>query len=373
MMTAFPKAYIQPTDPKRRTRPALHPCSPQQGDIERLVPEIRRGVRQMTTTGPLAPDADAGSSSAILVDRGCGRGPNTIRLSEAFVSAVRQHSSASPVTIHNDRPHEGIASLSEHLASWRRSSAGISRREGTFPLVAAGSFLDRLVPVAHMVASNAVAHWLDLTHASAMPDAALLHNADECFASIAERQWRTLLEVTARELVPGGKLIFSFMGCASTDTRDQHAPLRLLRNAAERVATQAGLPPEFGRSVVPIYLRTRAETLEPLIDDPEIASRFQVDYCKVESIECPYFSHFRRIGDAEEFARDFTRFVRRFSEWSVVLWLEQLFNHARLPCTVSDQLEQFYSDIEQAVREDPLRWQMSRNRVVLVATRTTCD
>lgn len=377
MMASSPNAltiaeHHQEFDRKSRTHPKLHPGSPQQADIKRLIFLVDEGVRDMASFGPLA--ANAGASSAIMVDRGCGTGPNTVHLSKSFASAVRKQSSASPVTIHNDRPHDGIVSLSEQLASLRESSAGTLQCAGTFPLVAAGSFLDCLMPTSvHMVVSNAVAHWLDLAHVSAMPDGASLHNADRSFARIAERQWRTLLDATARELVPGGKLILSFIGCSSPETRDQHVPLLLLRSAAERVASEAGFPAEFGRSVVPIYLRTRTETLAPLIHDPGIARRFLVEYCEVESCECPFFSRFSRNGDALEFAKGFTRFIRGFSEWAVALWLTRLFDRAGRPCIVSDQLGQFYSDIEQAVYEQPLRWRMRRHRIVLAATRTAFD
>lgn len=303
--------HPQSTD-ERSSASILSPILPQSRDIQALEMAIESAIPEILETQQQQP-ALQGLKTAVCIDRGCGDGEHSQRLIDAFARSVKRFSSFETVGFCSERWPGSFAGLA---ARTRRESPS---QLDTFKHMVCGSFLDQLLPSdsAMLVTSNAALHWLDMEDASAS-SAAVVHRDEIDWESLAAAQWKRLLRNVARELCPGGKFLVSFVGCGPGGEA-AHAPLELLRQAIMEVT---GVSRSEARRAVPIYLRSEAEVVTAL-QDSEIASWLRLDWCRVETMECPYFSLFRTDCDSDRLATHLTRFIRGFSYQSLLHWLEK--------------------------------------------------
>jgi hypothetical protein len=110
--------------------------------------------------------------------------------------------------------------------------------------------------------------------------------------------------------------------------------------------------------VIPIYERTAEEVRRPFLG--ELGERLELRDERIEAVENPVATAFRRDGDAAKFGRDFTGFFRAFSEPSL-----------RVGLRASDAgIEELYRRLERRLEETAETFVFEVNALSAVIART---
>ena len=294
--------------------------APQLASMQLVFSWIENAIATMS----LPPD----SQPFTALDLGSSEGRNALIVMSTVAEAVRQRRPGQPVqTIYSDLPSNNFNRLFTNLHEAR--TAGRISAE-IYPSAVAGSFYESLVPpnsVHFAIAFNALL-WLDRLPDAPVPDFVVyrrphpprpgwqvLPETVGAFTRQAEQDLTRFLEVRAREMVSGGKLLIVSPG-DSADHCICDGLYDVLNDACLDLITAGRLERErYERFTMPLYLRTVPETLAPLErEGSPVKGVFAVD--RVESLEAPtpFLTEFDKTGDAAALADAYTGFLRAFSE-----------------------------------------------------------
>jgi len=269
--------------------------------------------------GELAPSRAKGM--IVIADYGCAQGRASSALIQLAIDRLRAHEPEMPIAVyHNDQLGNDWAVLFDRLRdqrSYLHSPGG-----PITPLVSATSFYNPVTPpgLVDLGMSFAAAQWLSQPGPRGCGSALYFDQLDGAaraeMAGQALHDWTRFLALRAQELAPGARLIVNMMGVPSGGTAAGHALWRHLRAVCSDMAAEGKLDrARVNDYVIPIYERTLDEVRRPF--DDEIGQRLQLESLSLHAIANPATERYRDDGDPSAFAREFTGFVRAWSEPSL--------------------------------------------------------
>jgi hypothetical protein len=297
--------------------------------------------------------------SLAVVDYGAGTGATSVRAMRTAIEALDGRGLAVPVAaIHNDVATSDFS----HLFRTATGPDGYAGRAAApaYPMAAAGSFFDRVVPDATAalgMCSNA-AHWLREHPAIHTPEsmyfASVGPEARAELANAAAADWLAFGGARAAELTAGGGLLVQGIATITEDGRERVSAERLLERMWEVASSLAydGLLERgaLRRYVFPVYCRSVEEATAPFAAVGELADRFEVLAARVDEVADPYWELYERTGDRDGYAGTYTAFVRAFSEATMRV---NLFEPAARGIDPADLTDAFFGRFEAATAADP--------------------
>lgn len=296
-----------------------------------------------------------------IVDYGAGEGRNSIHSVRVAVDAVRARDADAPVVcIHNDLPTNDWNGFFHDLDSSPESYLTLEPKP--VAMAASGSFYDVVVApgTVQLGLSFSAAHWLREQPHVDEPGGIYFCEATgstrDALRAQAAADWQRFLECRAIELTRGGRLV---VGCVGTEVDADGTErvtarelLRLMASVADELVQAGRLKAEAVRGYVfPVYARTVAEAVAPIIgDDAPLADRFTVEVAETHPVANPYYDRYRRDGDAARYAHDYVAFVRAFSSSAIRDGLLAPGSTGEDPDALVDA---FYGRMEERVRSDP--------------------
>ncbi len=314
------------------------------GHMAATAPPIRMrdaGYYSAHTTGatlvidkalPLALDAVrgmdlAGSAPFAIADFGAADGGTSLALHRAVLMALRAQAPHRHVTLtHTDLPHNDFSTLFRLVQGLLPGREGLGI-PGVFGFASGTSFYEQIFPDATLSFgfSATAMHWLSRLPVL-IPEAVhavfATGDAREAFRAQAAADWERILLHRARELVPGGQIVFANF-CA--DEQGRYLGATGGRNMHERFgdhwhalcAAGAITADEVARATFPQYYRSVAEFRAPF-DAPGSPVRqagLVLEDCFTLVTPCPYAERFARGGwTAAAFARAYVPTLRSWSE-----------------------------------------------------------
>jgi hypothetical protein len=153
----------------------------------------------------------------------------------------------------------------------------------------------------------------------------------------------------AAELVPGGLLLVQVFGRRG-DVSTSHGIYDVLSDSLLDAVEQGRIPRAvYEQLLFPIYFRDLQELLAPLQPGEDGAACFEVLQADAQEVEVPFNQSLERDGDVTSWARQYTGFMRAFTEAILA---------AALPEDLSREatLAWIYQRIQQRLQTDPERY-----------------
>lgn len=218
-------------------------------------------------------------TNMVIADLGCSSGPNALSLVSIAIDAIHSHclqfqqSPPEVCVLLNDLPGNDFNSVVKDLVALRQSSEPV-----VVTGVAPGSFYERLFTSGslHLVCSSNSLHLLSKAPEDLMRNQILAYDIDEhvrcerlpmvleAYAQQFRKDFTLFLELRAKELVPGGRMVVSIPGkysdeMASKSSHFWEIVAQILRGMAlEGVIDRA----KFESFYVPMYGPSEEELRE---------------------------------------------------------------------------------------------------------------
>jgi hypothetical protein len=285
--------------------------------------QMRAAQSESDLTGAIAaqivPDEKRGS--VVFADYGCAQGRVSNVLLRVALERLRAAHPDFPVCVyHNDLLSNDWAGLLTRLRdedSYLRLAGG-----PITPLVSATSFYQPVTPrhIVDLGISFAAVQWLAAPGPAGSGSALYFDQLEGAarneMAAQAHADWTRFLDLRARELAPGGRMVIDVMCVPDGGVAAGHDLWRAVRATCIDLAAEGLLDRDrLDDYVIPVYERSVEEARQPF--DKEIGQRLQLDDFDVRAVPNPITDRYRSDGDAAAFARDFVGFFRAWSEPSI--------------------------------------------------------
>jgi hypothetical protein len=321
--------------------------------IDAAIPLVLAAVEEMdlSTSSPFG-----------VADYGAADGGTSLALHHALIAALRARTGRAITVTHTDLPHNDFSALFRLLHGLLPGKLGLGlEAPNLFSFASGTSFFRQIVPdgTLNLGFSATAMHWLsklpatltDHVHAVGAKGAALA-----AFAAHAAADWETILLARARELAPGGRLVFAnfctdesgyYLGW--TGAQNMHATFA--KHWLGLRATGVITVDEVRRATFPQFYRSLQEFRGPFDDPDSAASRagLRLEDCFTRVTKCPYEAAFTAGQPPSEFARAYVPTLRS--------WSESMFFGALDPARPEDErrtiVDSFYDAYEADVAAAP--------------------
>ena len=303
-------------------------------------------------------------TSINLLDIGSSEGGNAIHVMDRLIKKLRRVSELPIWVFFADLPTNDFNHMFANL--FPDGEAALSDIN-VFPGVFGGTAYDRLVPsqTLHIATTFNTIGWLDKKPDSELPnyilpmgpgqmaprkDVSVAESERAPFQRQAAKDLYQFYSARAEELVSGGKILVQVFGRnESFSTSD--GVYDVLSDVVLDFVDKGILHREvYEKLIFPIYFRTLEELLTPIKKDARLSKAFRIEKADSIEVSVPFNKALAETGDKAEWARNYTGFLRAFSE-SVLA--------ATLPCDAprSDILDEIYLQVEQRLAADPARYE----------------
>lgn len=316
--------------------------------------------------GDLAMDAIADidlhdQETFAVADFGAADGGTSLDLMKRIVASVRAIDPAKPISItYTDLPHNDFSVVFRRLHGLLGDPAPLAATDRLFTFASGTSFHRQIFPD-HSLSlgfSATAMHWLS---ASPGPIADHVHpvgatDAERApYAERAAADWAAILAARARELIPGGKLVFAnfcqdeqgrYLGhTGGVDMFDSFA--KHWRELHQQGAiTQA----EYRAGTLQQFYRTPQAFAAPFADASQMSRLgLRLDHVSTRVTACPYASAFRSHRDADAFARAYIPTLRSWTESTFLSALDP----ARSQAERRALIDRFYTAYQNDVAAAP--------------------
>lgn len=292
--------------------------SPQWKAIEAVFPFLDQAASDLpiNATGPLC-----------LADFGCSEGRNSIAVMQRALSTLLPRTDRTVQTIHSDLPTNDFSKLFLNLRPGEQTAFGSDR---VFSAAVGGSMYDQLLPNGslHMATTFNAIGFLSRRPVETLPgyifpngpsrersNGFVSEDDSRAFADQAKQDVGTFLQMRARELVPGGKLLVQVFGANETASTC-NGIYDLLNDAVLDQVELGKISREtYDRYYQPVYMRTLAELTAPVTDAAYGArGLFEIEQTRSYEIAVPFNERFQSDGDLERYATDYVNFFRAFTQ-----------------------------------------------------------
>ncbi|CDP07486.1 unnamed protein product [Coffea canephora] len=243
-----------------------------------------------------------------MADLGCSSGPNTLTLVSEVIDMVNSKSQKMGFSLPeirvslNDLPGNDFNDIFVSLPTFyqkQEEEKGKGFRNNCFISCVAGSFYGRLFPKKslHLVHSSSSLHWLSRAPPRLAVDAAVPLNKGKIYISKTSpssvskaylSQFREdlslFLKSRSEEMVPGGRMVLSFLGRTSADPATEHGGYQweLLAKALTSMVSEGRVLEEKIDSFnAPYY----APSLEEVRNEVEEEGSFVINSLKAFEVE----------------------------------------------------------------------------------------
>lgn len=304
----------------------------------------------------------AGAAPFAVADFGAADGGTSLALHRAVLTELRARAPQRPLTLtHTDLPHNDFSTLFRLVQGLLPGREGLDV-PGVFCFASGTGFHHQIFPDATLALgfSATAMHWLSRLPAMIAEEVHAVFAvgaAREAFRAQAAADWERILLHRARELQPGGQMVFANF---CTDEAGRYLGATGGRNMHERFgahwralhAAGAITKEDVARATFPQYYRSVAEFRAPF-DDPSGAARqagLVLEACFTEVTPCPYAERFASgEWDAAAFARAYVPTLR---SWSESMFFGAL-DPARAEAERRDIVDRFYAAYEADVAAAP--------------------
>lgn len=297
-----------------------------------------------------------------VVDYGCGPGRNSVIAFRRVIDEYRKHSADGViVAIHNDQIGNDWNDLFANVSGTDGylSGDGAIRCQAT-----AGSFYESVAAPGSVSLgmSFTALQWLHAAVELPSPNALFFTDLEDdsrrTLADIAARDWTQFLRKRALELRTGGRLLVQCLGAVPDPRKSTRIEtgveglFRLLWEVASSLADEGQLDRHvLNDFVLPQWFRTVDEARAPIERETDLSRAFAIEELSIESVPLPFAEDYRRSGDADSYAAEYTAFVRGFSEST---FRDRLFApSARDTRSIAALNEAFFSRLETRFRSHP--------------------
>ena len=321
--------------------------------IDRALPLALAAVRAMEL---------AGSAPFAIADFGAADGGTSLALHRAVLTELRARAPQRQFTLtHTDLPHNDFSTLFRLVQGLLPGRDGLGV-PGVFSFASGTSFYEPIFPDATLSFgfSATAMHWLSRLPATIADEVHAVFAtgaARDAFRAQAAADWQRILLHRARELVPGGQIVFANF-CA--DEQGRYLGATGGRNMHERFGAHwralhaAGAigADEVARATFPQYYRSVSEFRAPFDDAASAVRRagLVLEDCFTVVTPCPYAERFAR-GDwtAADFAQAYVPTLRSWSESMFFAALDP----ARSEAERRHLVDRFYAAYEADVAAAP--------------------
>ncbi len=287
--------------------------------INLAVPLILEAIARMRL-------ADDGTRLRVA-DMGCADGGTSMEMWRKVLRQFRQDLPSRPIEIvYTDLPRNDFSQLFRTVHGQTDLATYFGELDEVYPFASGTSFHQKIFPEASLdLAFSATASHYISKVPSHIGDHVHMVGAKgrerAAYEAVGRAEWDNLLGLRARELVPGGRLVFLNFGIdrqgrylghtggvSMFDTFDRLWK-ELMRDGTISAA-------EYAATNFPQVYRTAAEFTAPLEDRGSAAYRagLRLEHVEERHLVCPYAEAFAQHGDAETFARDYIPTLRSWSE-----------------------------------------------------------
>ncbi len=284
-------------------------------------------MRQLVADALMDPArlARSNQNSVVLCDYGCATGQNSIKVLGSIAQEVCTIEPDTQVTcIHNDLPTND---WTDFFTALQADGTYLTDSGGAIPMVSARSFFEPSVPTGTVTLgfSGSAAHWLSSQPTVKSPGCCypplVAGSAGDELRQMAAADWLRFVTARAADLAPGARMQVQ---CLATNIDEgghpQPAGGRLLRGVWAVIdgMVSDGLVAQDAADlyVLAVYPRTTDDFLAPFVDGP-VAESFEVLAHDIALVSSPYSVKYQSDKDASAYAKDYTGFVRGFSESSL--------------------------------------------------------
>ncbi len=314
-----------------------------------------------------------------MTDMGCADGGTSITAVGRTLRRVRALAPERPIqVIYTDLPRNDFSQVFQTVHGLTEIPTYANDIDNLYVFASATSFHRPIVPPATLDLgfSATASHYISETPCRIANHVHMVGAEGATRAAYAEqgrRDWQSMLEIRARELVPGGRLVLLNFGI---DEQGRHlgstGGVKMFDTFARlwRELTEADTigEEEFLNTNFPQHYRTVAEFTAPFEDpaNPVYRAGLRIEHVETRIVPCPYASAFAEHGDAARFAREYIPTLRSWSETCFAAGLDPsrpLEERAAI-------LDHFYDSYEALVRAAPEGHGMDYVHCYLVAAKS---
>jgi indole-3-acetate O-methyltransferase len=295
-----------------------------------------------------------------IIDYGCSLGANSVLAMKRLIEYLHERKSINSFSAyHNDLPTNDFNALLKNLSSSTHDYRHISGCQVFIQLVPT-SFFQQIVPEqwVDLGFSVAAVHWLNRIPVSDYKNGVFLSDVNQQARADLLAQAATDLRLFAKgrskEIKPGGLLFIVGLaskvdpvGCREVSTAGLFVVVKkvLTGLVADRLLSQEALD----NFVFPVVPRAEEEFLKPFMTG-ELSGDWRCLHCSIEDGIPTDYVAYQKHRDAKQYAADYTRFFRSFSQ---VAMLENLFSHGALTMSAVELCDAFYTRFCQAIETSP--------------------
>jgi len=299
-------------------------------------------------------------------DMGCADGGTSLELWRRVIGHLRQSTTSDIQVIYADQPRNdfnALASITHDLTDFK---SWLGEFQNVFALQSGASFYTAVTPVSSLdLGFSATAmHWLqkkpvdisDHVHMVGAKGKEL-----EEFSKQAHQDWSRILLHRARELKPGGKLVFANFCC---DESGQYLGATSGVNMFDRFNSiwqqfvDDGIisSEEYQSMTLPQYYNTVEEFSAPFQQQGSevFKAGLHLDSIETAQVACPFAEDFKTHKDATRFASEYIPTIRSWNESTFLAGLST----QRDISERREILESYYDTYKRQVVENPEQHRM---------------
>ncbi len=311
-----------------------------------------------------------------ILDIGSSEGGNAVFAMKRLIDSVRKVSDPPIAVFLSDLPTNDFNQMFANL--FPGGNAALTR-DRVFPGAIAGSAFDRLVPSQSLAVAttfNAVGY-LETKPADRLPNfimpmkpsprasregVGVTESEREPFRLQAANDLQRFYSARADEIASGGHLLVQVFG-RNAEIATCYGIYDGLSDAILDFVEEGKLSREFYEDfVIPIYFRSIEELVAPIEQDDQLSRSFRIVKAEHREIPVPFNTALAETGDEATWAREFTGFMRAFTEPMVA---SALGDEPRK----NEIIDSIYQRVEARYLADPARYEFHFISIAALMTR----
>lgn len=259
-------------------------------------------------------------------DMGCADGGTSLDLWRTVVKHIRAEDTTDIQIVYADQARNDFNALVKILHGLTQFDSYLGEHSDVHALQSGSSFYSPILPAnsLHLGYSATAMHWLSQKPGDISNHVHMVGASDKdraVFAAQGAKDWENILLQRARELVPGGKLVFANF-CIDEEGRylGNTGGVNMFDNFNTNwqsfVDDGVISSEEYNAMTLPQYYNSVEEFSAPLVDKNSNAYKAGLRLVNIETavVPCPFAEDFKKHQDAKKFAKAFIPTIRSWNE-----------------------------------------------------------
>ena len=295
-------------------------------------------------------------------DLGCADGGTSVDMWRRVLAHQRVREPARPIEImYDDLPRNDFSQLFRMIHGQTETKSYYGEVADVYPFASGTSFHQAIFPreSLDLAFSATASHYISKVPGNIADHVHMVGAAAEerhAYEDVGRVEWERLLQLRARELVPGGRLVFLNFGIDEWGRYLGHTggvSIFDIFNALWRELASEGAitGSEYANTNFPQVYRTAEQFTAPVRDttSPVYREGLRLEHVEERHLVCPYAKAFEQHKDAQRFAREYIPTLRSWSEPTFASGLAA----ERTPDERARILDEFYGRYERLVAKSP--------------------